>query len=372
MREQLKLAPTTSGGAWEGIVRQYAHLLPVTEKTPVVTLLEGNTPLIPATRFHDHVKANVEVFFKFEGANPTGSFKDRGMTVAVSKALEEGCEAVACASTGNTSASAAAYSAKAGLKCIVLIPKNAVAMGKLAQALIYGAKVIAIEGNFDQALRLVRMLTERHPIRIVNSINPHRIEGQKTAAFEICDVLGDAPEFLVIPVGNAGNITAYWKGFKEYHRLGKISRLPRMIGIQAEGAAPIVKGEPVENPETIATAIRIGNPVSWRSALAARDESGGLIDCVSDAEIIEAYKLLAKTEGLFVEPASAAAVAGLLKLSRQGYFEQFRALNGRRPKVVVVLTGHGLKDPGTALEVASRPTTAPPTIEAVEDALSDS
>lgn len=369
MREDLRLVRPERGEVWKGIIHHYADFLPVTDKTPVITLLEGNTPLIPATRFHDSLKANIEVFFKFEGANPTGSFKDRGMTVAVSKAVEEGCKAVACASTGNTSAAAAAYSAKAGIDCIVLIPKNAVAMGKLAQALIHGAKVVAIEGNFDQAIRLVKELTERHPIRIVNSINPHRIEGQKTAAFEICDVLGDAPEFLVIPVGNAGNITAYWKGFKEYHLLGRTSRLPRMIGIQAEGAAPIVRGQPVENPQTIATAIRIGNPVSWKTALRAKDESGGLIDCVSDEEIIEAYKLLARTEGLFVEPASAAAVAGLLKLCRLGYFEQFKSLDGKRIKVVVVLTGHGLKDPGTTLEVAPRPLTVPPDLRFVEEKL---
>jgi len=369
MGEELRVVRTGRGEVWGGIIRHYAHLLPVTEKTPVITLLEGNTPLIPATRFQDSLRADVEVFFKFEGANPTGSFKDRGMTVAVSKAVEDGCKAVVCASTGNTSAAAAAYSAKAGLDCIVLIPKNAVAMGKLAQAIIHGAKVVAIEGNFDQALKLVRQLAERHPIRIVNSVNPHRIEGQKTAAFEICDVLGDAPEFLIIPVGNAGNITAYWKGFKEYHMLGRTSRLPRMIGIQAEGAAPIVKGHPIENPQTIATAIRIGNPVSWKGALSARDESGGIIDCVSDEEIIEAYKLLARTEGLFVEPASAAAVAGLLKLCREGYFEQFRSLDGKKPKVVVVLTGHGLKDPAIALEVVPRPLIAPPDLKFVEKEL---
>lgn len=369
MKGELGVVRQGEGGNWKGVIYHYAQFLPVNQRTPVITLLEGNTPLVPAARLHDHLRADVEVFFKFEGANPTGSFKDRGMTVAVSKAVEEGCKAVACASTGNTSASAAAYSAKAKLDCIVLIPKNAVAMGKLAQALIHGAKVIAIEGNFDQAMRLVKELTERHPVRIVNSINPHRLEGQKTAAFEICDVLGDAPEFLIIPVGNASNITAYWKGFKEYHFVGRISRLPKMIGIQAEGAAPIVKGHPIDNPQTVATAIRIGNPVSWKSAERARDESGGLINCVSDEEIVQAYKLLARTEGVFVEPASAAAVAGLLKLCRLGYFEQFRKLDRRRPKVVVVLTGHGLKDPAITLEVATPPLTVPPDLRVIEEKL---
>lgn len=285
---------------------------------------------------------------KYEGLNPSGSFKDRGMTLAISKALEEGFSAVICASTGNTSASAAAYAAKAGIKCIVLIPSGAIALGKLSQALIHGAKVLAIKGNFDDALELVKEITAKYPIKLVNSLNPFRIEGQKTASFEICDSLGYAPDFQVMPVGNAGNITAYWKGYKEYKEKGKIKSLPKMIGFQAEGAAPIVRGHPIENPKTLATAIRIGNPASWKPAIAARDESGGLIDMVSDDEIIAAYKLLASKEGIFAEPASAASIAGLLKLARKNYFNP-------GAKIVCILTGHGLKDPDRVIAAIKEP-----------------
>ncbi|NYE58625.1 threonine synthase [Carboxydothermus ferrireducens] len=326
---------------WEGVIKAYREYLPVTEKTPLLTLNEGNTPLIYAPYLSQRVGARV--YLKFEGANPTGSFKDRGMVVAVAKALEEGARAVICASTGNTSAAAAAYAAKAGLKCVVLIPEGNIALGKLAQALFYGAKVIAIKGNFDEALKLVREIGKNHPIAIVNSINPYRIEGQKTAAFEICDVLGDAPDYLFIPVGNAGNITAYWRGFKQYYDFGKTKKLPKMMGFEAEGAAAIVKGEPIPNPETIATAIRIGNPASWQGAVAAANESGGKISYVTDEEIIEAYRLLARKEGLMAEPASAASVAGLLKYRREHEFNQDDV-------VVLVLTGHGLKDPDNALK----------------------
>ena len=297
-----------------GIIERYREHLPVSSATPIITLREGNTPLIHAENLSRRLGERVEVYLKYEGLNPTSSFKDRGMTLAVSKALEEGSKAVICASTGNTSASAAAYAARAKLRCIVLIPKGAVALGKLAQALIHGAKVIAIEGNFDQALDLVREITTKYPVKLVNSINPFRIEGQKTAAFEICDQLGRAPDYHAIPVGNAGNITAYWKGYKEYRESGKVKRLPRMLGFQAEGAAPIVKGKMIQDPKTIATAIRIGNPASWKKAVEARDESGGDISAVTDEDILSAYKQLAQEEGLFVEPASAASVAGVIKL----------------------------------------------------------
>jgi len=294
---------------WRGVIEAYRDFLPVSVKTPVITLLEGNTPLLRAE--HISRELGAEVWLKYEGLNPTGSFKDRGMTMAVSKALEEGARAVMCASTGNTSASAAAYAAKAELDCAVLIPRDAIALGKLAQALIHGAKVIAVESNFDLCLQLVRRITDEYPVVLVNSLNPHRIEGQKTGAFEICDVLGRAPDYHFIPVGNAGNITAYWKGYREYHQAGMIDSLPRMMGWQAEGAAPIVLGHVVEEPETIATAIRIGNPASWDRAVAAAEESRGRIDMVSDEEILDAYRLLSGTEGIFVEPASAASVAGL-------------------------------------------------------------
>jgi len=339
---------------WQGILREYRNYLPVTDKTPHITLYEGNTPLIYAR--HISKELGVKVYLKYEGMNPTGSFKDRGMVVAIAKAMEEGARTVICASTGNTSASASAYSAVAGLKSIVLIPEGAIALGKLAQALTYGAQVIAIKGNFDSALNLVREAGKRFPVTIVNSINPYRIEGQKTASFEICDVLNDAPDYLFIPVGNAGNITAYWKGFKEYRVNGKIQRLPKMMGFQAEGAAPIVRGHPIENPETIATAIRIGNPASWNSAVLAAKESGGIIDMVSDEEILYAYKFTASMEGIFIEPASSASVAGLIKYVKEGKIE-------KDSTVVCVLTGHGLKDPDTAVKSASPPIIIPPNIE---------
>ena len=322
--------------AWRGLIEEYRSFLPVSDGTPVVTLLEGGTPLIRSTTLSDRLGA--DVWLKFDGLNPTGSFKDRGMTMAISKAVEEGAKAVVCASTGNTSASAAAYAARAGLTCVVLIPDGYIALGKLAQALIHGARVLQIRGNFDQALQIVRELGDRAPITIVNSINPYRIEGQKTAAFEIVDVLGDAPDVHCIPVGNAGNITAYWKGYLQYHGAGRATRLPRMLGFQAAGAAPLVLGHDVDEPETVATAIRIGRPASKYPALAAAAESGGGIHAVTDEEILAAYRLLASSEGVFCEPASAASVAGLLKL-------------GVPPgsTAVCVLTGHGLKDPDTAI-----------------------
>jgi len=343
---------------YNGVIERYKKFLPITEKTPIVTLKEGNTPLIYAQYFSKLVGKNFAVYLKYEGLNPTGSFKDRGMTVAVSKAKEEGAKAIMCASTGNTSASAAAYAARAGMKCIVLIPKGAIALGKLAQALIHGALVLAVDGNFDDALNLVREISEKYPITLVNSINPYRIEGQKTASFEICDALGVSPDFQIMPVGNAGNITAYWKGYKEYKKIGKIERLPRMLGFQAAGAAPIVKGYPIANPKTIATAIRIGNPASWKQAEAARDESAGLIDEVCDQEIIQAYKLLAKKEGVFVEPASAASIAGLLKLIRRGYFKS-------GSKIVCILTGHGLKDPDRVIKTVKEPKVVAAKLKAV-------
>jgi threonine synthase len=340
---------------YDGVIERYKAYLPVTEKTPGITLKEGNTPLLYSCSLSELAGKNFEVYLKYEGLNPTGSFKDRGMTLAISKACEEGASAVMCASTGNTSASAAAYAAKAGMKCIVLIPRGAIALGKLSQALIHGAHVLAIDGNFDIALKLVRQITDKYPIELVNSINPYRIEGQKTASFEICDALGEAPDFQVMPVGNAGNITAYWKGYKEYKEAGKARRLPRMLGFQAEGAAPIVKGHPIEKPETLATAIRIGNPASWKAAVEARDESRGLIDMVSDDEIIEAYKLLAEKEGVFVEPASAASVAGLLKLLRFGYFKNNFQNDKGKNTIVCILTGHGLKDPDRAIKTVREP-----------------
>ncbi len=335
---------------WRGIIEAYRDFLPVGEDTPVITLREGNTPLVEAGYISGQL--GLEVLLKCEGLNPTGSFKDRGMTVAVSKALEEGAKTVICASTGNTSASAAAYAARAGIGCAVLIPEGAIALGKLAQALIHGATVIAVQGNFDQALKLVREISEEYPVVLVNSLNPHRIEGQKTGAFEICDALGQAPDYHFIPVGNAGNITAYWKGYREYRESGRVSSLPRMMGWQAEGAAPIVRGHVVEEPRTVATAIRIGNPASWERAVAAARESGGLIDMVSDQEILDAYRLLADREGVFVEPASAASVAGLYKARARGDVPD-------GSKVVCVLTGHGLKDPGLAVECVREPRAVP-------------
>jgi threonine synthase len=341
---------------WKGVIEEYKKFLPVSAKTPIISLKEGNTPLIYACHISPVIGEGVEVYLKYEGLNPTGSFKDRGMCMAISKAVEEGAKAVMCASTGNTSASAAAYAARAGIKCIVLIPEGAIALGKLSQALIHGAKVLAIRGNFDDALKLVREICAKHPITLVNSINPYRIEGQKTGSFEICDVLGDAPDFHAIPVGNAGNITAYWKGYKEYKDAKISKRLPKMLGFQAEGAAPIVLGHPVKDPKTIATAIKIGNPASWKQAEAARDESGGLIDTVSDDEILAAYKLLASKEGIFVEPASAASVAGILKLAKKGFFNAVRSTqNAVRIRIVCVLTGHGLKDPDRAIASVKKP-----------------
>ena len=340
---------------YEGVIKRYKDHLPVTGKTPIITLQEGNTPLLFSQTLSKIVGKNAEVYLKYEGLSPTGSFKDRGMTVAVSKAKEKGAKAVICASTGNTSASAAAYASCAGMKCVVLIPKGAIALGKLAQALIHGAQVIAIDGNFDDCLKLVRQITQEHTIILVNSLNPNRIEGQKTAAFEICDVLGDAPDYHFIPVGNAGNITAYWKGYKEYQAQGLIKRLPRMCGFQAEGAAPIVRKRIIKNPKTVATAIKIGNPASWKKAEAARDESAGLIKAVTDQEIIAAYKLLAAKEGIFVEPASAASVAGLLKLTKQGFFEDGIRNTDDGIRIVCVLTGHGLKDPDRAIATIKKP-----------------
>lgn len=350
---------------WNGIINQYRKYLSVSQTTPIITLNEGNTPLIPSEKLSNIT--GTRVFLKFEGANPTGSFKDRGMTMAISKALEKGAETVMCASTGNTSASAAAYSARAGLNCIVLIPEGAIAMGKLAQALIYNAKVIAIKGNFDDALKLVREITDNYPITLVNSINPYRIEGQKTGAFEVCDQLdGKAPDFHAIPVGNAGNITAYWMGYKEYKEAGKVGNLPRMLGFQASGAAPIVRRKIVHDPETIATAIRIGNPASWKKAEEARDESSGLIHTVTDDEILEAYKLLAKEDGVFVEPASAASVAGIIKLAKDGYFKkQQNSDNNSEQVTVCVLTGHGLKDPDRAIRSVEKPVVAEAKVESI-------
>jgi threonine synthase len=330
-----------------GILKNYAKFLPVTENTPSLTLHEGNTPLIFAPKLSEQL--GLELYFKYEGLNPTGSFKDRGMVMAVAKAVEEGSHTIMCASTGNTSAAAAAYAARAGLRCYVLIPDGKIALGKLAQAMIYGAKIIAIKGNFDEALSIVKEITETNPITLVNSLNPYRLEGQKTAAFEICDELRDAPDILSIPVGNAGNISAYWKGFVEYQERGKIAQLPKMFGFQAAGSAPIVKGHVITNPETIATAIRIGNPASWDKATNAIHSSDGLIDEVTDEEILEAYHTLARTEGIFAEPASAASLAGIIKLRNSGKLESGK-------KVVCVLTGNGLKDPDSAInKAASQP-----------------
>jgi len=345
--------------AWQGIISAYKALLPVSEKTPIVSLHEGNTPLFHAQNLAGFLQCGFDIYLKFEGANPTGSFKDRGMTLAISKAKEEGARAVVCASTGNTSASAAAYAARAGLKAIVLIPDGKIALGKLAQALIHGAQVLQIAGNFDEALEMVRVLSQKHPLTLVNSLNPFRIEGQKTAAFEICDTLGAPPEVHFLPVGNAGNITAYWKGYTEYHALGRVATLPKIFGIQAEGAAPFLLGKPVANPETLATAIRIGNPASWEGAVSAQQASGGAFRAVSDEEIVEAYQLVAKTEGVFCEPASAASVAGLMKVLRQKEMPPAQT-------VVCTLTGHGLKDPDTACRVSVAPVKVEAKLQAVE------
>jgi len=344
-----------------GVLVKYKDLLPVTPKTPLFSMGEGDTPLVRCSRLEKEIGCG-ELYFKLEGCNPTGSFKDRGMVVAIAKALEAGSKAVICASTGNTSASAAAYAAYCGLTAIIIVPKGKIALGKLAQAIVYRAKIVTIDGNFDQALNIVRSLTRKHPVTLVNSINPHRIEGQKTAAFEIIDALGEAPDYLFIPVGNAGNITAYWKGFVEYYQQGKARNRPRMMGFQAEGAAPIVRGYAVEKPETVASAIRIGNPASWQKAVAARDESGGIIDMVSDKEILAAQSLMAVKGGIFGEPASAASLAGLIKLTRSG-------MDFSAKKIVCVVTGTGLKDTDIALKSAEPFLELPADFVAVEQAL---
>jgi threonine synthase len=344
--------------AWRGVIEEYRDFLPISDKTPIVTLYEGNTPLVPAPRLAEATDARMQIYLKCEGFNPTGSFKDRGMTVAISKALEMGSRAVICASTGNTSAAAAAFAARAGIRAFVMVPKGSVALGKLSQAAIHGAKVLMVDGNFDQALTIVRQIAEQYPVTLVNSVNPFRLEGQKTGAFEVCDQLGRAPDYHLIPVGNAGNITAYWRGYREYHRAGRVKELPRMVGFQAAGAAPIYENRVIQEPRTVATAIKIGNPASWGPALEAMKDSRGWIDIVTDEEILRAYRLLAHEEGIFMEPASAATIAGLIKLVKAGRFEPGSTL-------VLTLTGHGLKDPDTALESASRPTTVPPRVDAV-------
>lgn len=344
---------------WPGVIERYREYLPVTDTTPVVTLNEGNTPLVHVPNFVKAIGGDFDLYLKYEGLNPTCSFKDRGMTMAVTKAREKGAEAVVCASTGNTSAAAAAYAARAGMKCVVIIPNGKIALGKLAQALMYGATTIAIDGNFDEALQIVIELGEAGGIEVVNSVNPVRIEGQKTAAFELCDFLGEAPDFHFLPVGNAGNITAYWKGFKEYHAAGESKKLPRLFGWQAAGAAPIVDGAPVKNPSTVATAIRIGNPASWEGATTAAKESNGRIDKVTDEEILSAYKLIARTEGVFVEPACAAPLAGLIRSVKANAIPAGSV-------VTATMTGHGLKDPDTAVETAGfKPTVVPAEKEAV-------
>ena len=348
--------------SWRGIIEEYKEFLPVTDKTPIVTLREGNTPLIKAENLKKKIGIDLEIYFKFDGANPTGSFKDRGMTLAISKAVEGGSKAVVCASTGNTSASASAFAAKAGIKAIVLIPEGKIARGKLAQALVYGAHVIQVKGNFDEALNIVKTLVERYPVTLVNSINPFRLEGQKSAVFEVCDQLGFSPKFHALPVGNAGNITAYWKGYNEYLKAKIIDSLPRMLGFQAAGAAPIVLGKPVKKPETIATAIRIGNPASWKGAVAARDESDGRIEAVTDKEILSAYSLIASIEGIFCEPASAASLAGVIKLYKENYFNAGDI-------VVCTLTGNGLKDADIVFKVSKEPLKVKADIKAVEKAL---
>jgi threonine synthase len=343
-----------------GVLLRFADYLPLTDHTPRLSLGEGDTPLVQAEKLSREVGA--EVWLKVEGCNPTGSFKDRGMVVAVAKAMEDQSRAVICASTGNTSASAAAYAGKAGMQAIVIVPSGKIAMGKLAQALIHGASVVAVQGNFDQALAIVRDLVQRHPVTLVNSLNPNRIEGQKTAAFEICEVLGKAPHVLALPVGNAGNITAYWKGFHEWQAGAHVEQLPRMWGFQAAGAAPIVHGDPVREPQTVATAIRIGNPASWEKAVAARDQSGGLIEAVTDEEILAAQHFLAEREGIFCEPASAASVAGVRRLAAEGRLPQGVCL-------VCVLTGSGLKDPQIAVSQAVAPQEVPATVDEVEKVL---
>ncbi|MBM2809349.1 MAG: threonine synthase [Chloroflexi bacterium] len=345
-----------------GVLAHYREYLPITDATPMLSLGEGDTPLVRSTSLEGEIGAGA-LYFKFEGANPTGSFKDRGMVLTIAKAIEEGSRAVICASTGNTSASAAAYAARAGLTAVVIVPDGYVALGKLAQAMIYGARVVMVRGNFDDALDIVRRLAAAHPVTVVNSINHYRLEGQKTGAFELCDVLGDAPDYLAIPVGNAGNISAYWMGFCQYHALERISRTPHVLGFEAAGAAPIVRNAVVPNPETVATAIRIGNPASWELAVEARDQSGGVIDCVTDDEILDSYQALAQREGLFVEPASAASVAGVRKLVREG------KLDLTDKTTVCILTGNGLKDPDRAVMLSGDAARVDPDLVAVERAL---
>ncbi|WP_454063380.1 threonine synthase [Candidatus Nitrospira salsa] len=348
---------------WRGVIEEYRKFLPVSDSTPIVSLQEGNTPLVQTKRLAQRICPGVELYLKIEGANPTGSFKDRGMTLAVSKTLEKKARAVMCASTGNTSAAAAAYGAKAGIPVYVLIPAGNIALGKLTQAIMHGAKVIQIEGNFDQALNIVKELCRDDEFELVNSINPFRLEGQKTAAMEVCDQLGKAPTVHVLPVGNAGNITAYWKGYQEYHAAGQVRSVPKMMGFQAEGAAPIVRGHVIENPATVASAIRIGNPASWQLAMNAVQESDGLINMVTDDEILEAYRMVAREEGIFCEPASAASVAGVIKLQAANHL-----LDGMT--VVCTLTGHGLKDPDTAMNISAQPLTVRATREEVAAVLS--
>jgi threonine synthase len=340
----------TATRQWRGVIEEYRDRLPVTDATPVVTLREGGTPLVPARRLS--AITGCDVHLKVEGANPTGSFKDRGMTMAISKAAEDGAKAVICASTGNTSASAAAYAVRAGMVCVVLIPDGKIALGKMSQALAHGSRILQVAGNFDDCLRLARDLAENYPVALVNSVNPARLAGQKSAAFEIVDTLGDAPDLHVLPVGNAGNISAYWMGYTEYEKAGLATHRPRMYGFQAAGAAPFISGAPVANPQTIATAIRIGNPASWDLAIAARDESGGLIESVTDRQILSAYRLLAAREGVFVEPASAAGIAGLLRLAEEGRLE-------RGQRITVTVTGNGLKDPDWAINGAPTPPKIP-------------
>ncbi len=347
---------------WPGVIERYRERLPVPDGVSAVTLLEGNTPLVEVPRLAAAIGADVRLFLKFEGLNPTCSFKDRGMTVAITMAVASGAPAVICASTGNTSASAAAYAARAGLRAFVIVPEGNIALGKLSQAVMHGAVVLAVRGSFDDAFEVVRGVAEARDVTVVNSVNPYRLEGQKTAAFEICDVLGRAPDYHVLPVGNAGNITAYWMGYREYHEAGRIESLPRMMGFQAAGAAPIVLGRPVEHPETVASAIRIGNPVSWKKAEAARDESGGVIESVTDEEILDAYKLMAAAEGVFAEPASAASIAGLRKLVSANRLESGAT-------VVCTLTGHGLKDPNTAISVCPEPTPIEPSVDQALEAM---
>ncbi|WP_138420262.1 threonine synthase [Aquibacillus sediminis] len=349
--------------SWQGLLHEYENYLPVNQNTPKISLMEGNTPLIKLEKLSQQYSINA--YAKVEGINPTGSFKDRGMVMAMAKAVEDGAKAVICASTGNTSASAAAFAARAGLKCIVVIPEGKIAQGKLAQAVMYGADIFSIEGNFDDALKIVRKLSETEDVTLVNSVNPYRIEGQKTAAFEVCDTLGKAPEYLFIPVGNAGNITAYWKGFKEYHQ-SKQTGLPKMMGFEASGAAAIVHNRIFENPETVGTAIRIGNPASWDKAVQARDESNGAIDEITDEEMIEAYQWVAANEGIFAEPASCASIAGLFKALKQDKVE-------KGSTVVTVLTGNGLKDPNTAIDYGEvKPRVLPNDEESVVQAIMDS